>query len=145
MSPSAQRGLEERLGAALDPSDYTYRNGELLLRNLDSADRAFPLVSSLVDNVWGADGKDLTDRYIKVGDTHGIYCPACGSDSSLDVRAYLDVRLVRGGTSMTEARNDAISWDETSPCSCSCGWSGKVADGRRSYEMAMNKDHVPGD
>ncbi len=91
----------------------------------------------------GADGKDVTDRYIEVSDTHGICCPTCGSDLALDVRAYVDVRLVRGGTSLAEARNNDIRWDDASACSCSCGWSGSVAEGRRRHELVSNAGHVP--
>jgi hypothetical protein len=133
LSPAAQKGLQERLLTVIDASDFSYRAGEVLVRDLQTADRVFPLVAGLVAEVWGVDGKDLTDRYLRVSDTHEAWCPHCGSDANLDVTAEISVRLIRGGTSAAEARDVSHKWDDTSRCSCSCGWSGTVAQARTAH------------
>lgn len=55
-------------------------------------------------------------------------CPNCGDDDTIDITASIDVRLTYDGTDADESMNGNHEWDDDSPASCECGWSGTVAD-----------------
>jgi hypothetical protein len=126
LSISAERGLSERLSEVLPDGAFAFRGGELLMTDISALDEAFPLMRSVVEEVWTSEGKNLTSRYLSVYDTHEMRCPMCQQDSELDVEATISVRLTRQGTSIDDARDDSLSWNEESSCSCSCGWAGRV-------------------
>lgn len=70
LSASSERLLERQLQSMLDFDEFRFMHGELMIRNLEVMDRAFPILEDYVEAVWTDGGKDLTDRYLKVYDTH---------------------------------------------------------------------------
>lgn len=133
LSNAAQRGLEDKLFIVVGPGKFAYRNGELLFVDLETADTAFPLIKSIVDCAWTSSGQDITDRFLTVSDTHGMRCPACQRDTHLDVEIVIYGRLVHGGISYGDARTAESEWTDSSPCSCSCGWVGTVAEAKTRF------------
>lgn len=64
---------------------------------------------------------------MSVSENHGVICPKCGQDHSIDVTASVDVRLFPDGATMEDAFDGSMVWDDASPAQCqACGHVGTV-------------------
>lgn len=128
LSGTQRLSLDEQLLGVLSPDRFSFGRDELHFLEARDLALVLPVVRDLVDEVWNAEGKNVTDRFLSVAGTYGMRCPDCRDDTALDVVAQVSVRLQRGGPSLEDSRDQKIRWDGSSACSCVCGWTGAVED-----------------
>ncbi len=53
-----------------------------------------------------------------------LRCPKCGKNDMFKIVVFCEITVKREGI----AEINLYEWDDTSPCGCSCGFSGRWAD-----------------
>lgn len=68
-----------------------------------------------------------------------MHCPRCGAAGQLDIQGRVWLRMTPDGTKADQSCIAEHDWDEKSPCSCGCGWTGIVKQARIEPVVDQNK------
>lgn len=73
---------------------------------------------------------------MSVAEVWGMRCPICGSDESLEIRAYVSVKLCANGTDTDDVVDGGHEWDDESDCFCtSCADGFTVRDAKLGHDI----------